>query len=337
VPIFGNGILNNPHAMSSSANTGVAAQVHLFHQRQNELFASTQRRIQQDAAMGRQSDYGPSSHSAQFFHSQSAEHYHSQHRAPLPTKVGSSANLGAAFASESPLNIQQDFHEVRATKPDQTYQYVNDELLSQICYSPTIPNGAFNPRLSIDSHSKAIPVLPSVSLDDAGIVQNTPPDANHIGISNSNSECISSSLVTHRDSSGSDTRPTDLGNDPDFQSEEEDINARLLSVKPSEVVTEAEADGPTFYDTAIDDFEGTDSDWLYTLHTECSKPGVECQCGDSCCCPGCFTHTNNPGDRDVYNKMVGKMAAMLEPENEGLVPENDESCHLTTITDEAKV
>lgn len=59
-----------------------------------------------------------------------------------------------------------------------------------------------------------------------------------------------------------------------------------------------------------------DNEWLYSLQTECARPGAVCECGDSCCCPGCFTHTNNPGDRGVYNTMINKLGAILEPEEE---------------------
>jgi len=198
---------------------------------------------------------------------------------------------------------------------------MNDKPLVQTCYSPPILNDAFHPHLSADSHTKTTPILiPSV---DTIIVQNT-PDANHIDISNSNSASISSSPVKHRDSSGSDTRPTDLGHEPDLQSEEEEFGTPLLSVEPSEVVTEAEADVFTSFNPDLDDWDAADNDWLYVLQTECSKPGAVCECGPSCCCPGCFTHTNNPGDRDVYIKVMSKMGGMLEPEKEERLPETNE-------------
>jgi hypothetical protein len=72
VPIFGNGMLNN-HTMSSNANTGIAAHVHQFQQRQDELFASACRQIHQEAAIQRQGHQGTSSLS---LHNQPAEHYY---------------------------------------------------------------------------------------------------------------------------------------------------------------------------------------------------------------------------------------------------------------------
>lgn len=76
-------------------------------------------------------------------------------------------------------------------------------------------------------------------------------------------------------------------------------------------------------DKIFDSWDATDNEWLYSLHTECARPGAVCECGDSCCCPGCFTHTNNPGDRGVYNTMLNKLGAILETgkEEQGIQPE----------------
>jgi hypothetical protein len=83
---------------------------------------------------------------------------------------------------------------------------------------------------------------------------------------------------------------------------------------------EAEADVLPSFNVDFEDWDVADNDWLYGLQTECSKPGVVCECGDSCCCPGCLTHTNNPGDCNVYIKVMSKMGGMLEPEKTSHVP-----------------
>ena len=69
-------------------------------------------------------------------------------------------------------------------------------------------------------------------------------------------------------------------------------------------------------DKVFDNWDAADNEWLYSLQTECAKPGAVCECGDSCCCPGCFTHTNNPGDRGVYNTILNKLGSILETEKE---------------------
>jgi hypothetical protein len=100
-------------------------------------------------------------------------------------------------------------------------------------------------------------------------------------------------------------------------------------LKPSEVVEEAEADAFPTFDKVFENWDAADNEWLYSLQTECARPGAVCECGDSCCCPGCFTHTNNPGDRGVYNTMLNKLGAILEPEKEEF-GNGSKPCHSTT-------
>ena len=99
--------------------------------------------------------------------------------------------------------------------------------------------------------------------------------------------------------------------------------------KSREVEVEEEAIGESFpgLEKMFDSWDGADNEWLYSLHTDCARPGAVCECGDSCCCPGCFTHTNNPGDRGVFNTMLNRMGTILETGNEEQETRRSKPCH----------
>jgi hypothetical protein len=131
----------------------------------------------------------------------------------------------------------------------------------------------------------------------------------------------------------SDSRNDDL-NDDSRRNSIEEYNTHLRGEDPfntSEIKStspEIETANDVFpaLDKIFDPWDTADNEWLYSLQTECARPGAVCECGDSCCCPGCFTHTNNPGDRGVYNTMVNKLGAILEKDKEERETQHNKPC-----------
>jgi len=116
----------------------------------------------------------------------------------------------------------------------------------------------------------------------------------------------------HNAPDGNPDCPDGPGVPLDLYGDRESQQALPIKAKPGELGEENTSDEfPTLYES-----EGADHEWLYSLHTECAVPGAVCECGDSCCCPGCFTHTNNPGDKHVYNAMLQKLAGLTGDEEE---------------------
>jgi len=129
----------------------------------------------------------------------------------------------------------------------------------------------------------------------------------------SNSSQSSLSLET----ADSDTSPYDeLAHNPldNKENPPQQDPPQNVDFQKSKSLLEDETGAESFpnLDKIFENWDAADNEWLYSLQTECARPGAVCECGDSCCCPGCFTHTNNPGDRGVYNTMLNKMGAILE-------------------------
>ena len=60
---------------------------------------------------------------------------------------------------------------------------------------------------------------------------------------------------------------------------------------------------------------------IFDFDNECSKPGAQCQCGEKCCCPGCRTHYDNPGDRVLIDALSGRIGQF------GMFTGEDQSHH----------
>jgi len=119
-------------------------------------------------------------------------------------------------------------------------------------------------------------------------------------------------LEKEKPNSASDTPQ----NDPAAHVETQSDGTLLRKGNLPELDEEVTSDVFPGLEKVFDNWDAADNEWLYSLQTECAKPGAICECGDSCCCPGCFTHTNNPGDRGVYNTMLNKLGSILENEKD---------------------
>jgi hypothetical protein len=327
-------MFNSPQSpLAASGNPNIAAQIHQYQQRQEHLMASTQRRIQQEAEARRHSRGAENASATLQPPHNHSDTYH-QHHASLPLNFGSSGYPSAAFSANPRLSVQQEL--APGSGPAHPYRYMNDESLAQISYSPSVANDAFSVTRPLELRSRTTNSA-SVEIADPEIAKHAQLDETAADLSHLKGEVITPSPpVKRRASSDSEARLTD---DDEFVARVvEEPHIQPLSIRPSEIVAETEAEDPFHaFDRAFEPWESGDNEWLYSLQTECARPGAVCECGDSCCCPGCFTHTNNPGDRGLYDTMLNKLGAILGPEEEAS-EKDKENCQSTSpATNDAKL
>jgi len=326
MPTFGSGLYQPPQNLASSttSNQNVIAQVQQFQRRQEHLMASTQRRIQQEAELARRQsrdvDNGlgslpPSSQS------QLPEPYH-PHRASLPITYDSSLQISPSLHSaDRRLSVpQQRYTDIRTSDTDRsdTYRYIHDTSpsLSHIPYATTLSNSLFRFPPSLESqHQKP----PSASIGTESTLPDGRVQKSRFYRSETHakpSDAPADAPHTLQEQGKPDGAFESSHKGPTAQLEIRSDETSLGKGDLPELDEEGASDVFPGLEKVFDNWDAADNEWLYSLQTECAKPGAICECGDSCCCPGCFTHTNNPGDQGVYNTMLNKLGSILETEQD---------------------
>lgn len=320
LPTFG--LFQEPQ--SHSLSSAVSAQVQQFQRRQEYLMASTQRRIQQEAELARK-------------HHRDSENFIGSlqqqptpplvdpynHRASLPVSFESSVHHDATARNmEQRLNLQQHpYRPSRGSEPANVggYSYVHD-ISQTIPYATALSTTLFrHPSATELEHRRNS--VPPVMVDQSHNPSDIPTlepllTAKSAAESNSSSQASLSVNTTNSENAILDDHSA-MNNVDEYKVQSGgERESSILKSKGIEIDEEAVSEAFPGLEKIFDSWDATDNEWLYSLQTECARPGAVCECGDSCCCPGCFTHTNNPGDRGVYNTMLNKMGAMLETEKE---------------------
>lgn len=305
---------SNVSTIPPNLNPTVTAHMEQFQKTQNRLLLQTQQRILQGGQSYRMADtrgFDPRSISNRslvetYRHNLYDENPSLSFETSLPENSGHVAPTDQHHMYQNTGNL--------AGGSSALLSYTEDMLrpLFQPPYANVLPNNPYR-QTSINheaqkksTNSDAAPPIISMNENEIGDyrAQFPPP---YIGSGESHGKVHS----TSNDSTEGSSVPHDLYGKLESQ-----------VVQPTNGKS-----GEVGEETASDEFaayfgpEGADAEWLFTLRTECAVPGTECECGDSCCCPGCFTHTDNPGDRMIMDVMLKKIAGLQgdkeEQEEEG--------------------
>jgi len=198
------------------------------------------------------------------------------------------------------------------------YNYVLD--LQTIPYAASLSSTLFRHPAIVEVQQRRQSPPPSASESEEKILNaaNNPNPtslADSSVVSNNSSQTSLPLHTTTTEDSVAEIAPARLSN----QYSKQDAATAVKDSDSGKEVAQLEESLPDSFpvlERMFDSWDAADTEWLYSLQTECAKPGAVCECGDSCCCPGCFTHTNNPGDRGVYQAMLSKLGTMLETEEQ---------------------
>lgn len=331
IPTFSTFQSPQPQAISD-VSPNITAQVQQFQRRQEHLMASTQRRIQQEAEWARK--YGRDSenyleslqHSAPIL----VDPYH--HRSSLPISFESSSaqeTVTRSLEHHSNMQQHQQYRDTRASEAGNVGRYNYVQNISQsIPYATALAPTLFHhpSDIELEQRRKSGPsIMLSQKNQSEGRVHNSNLTTQLIVESSSSSQTSLPIKATNSENGVLDdqSRTESIDEYKSHVGEEQQQEASENISKTVETDEEAVSEPFPGLEKIFDSWDATDNEWLYSLHTECARPGAVCECGDSCCCPGCFTHTNNPGDRGVYNTMLNKLGAILETgkEEQGTQPE----------------
>jgi hypothetical protein len=315
IPTFN--VLNpNPQSsMSTPSSAQMSAQIQHFQLRQEYLMASAQRRMQQDLEMARKRGRGPEALPTPVSAvSQFPEFY--SHRASLPANFESSLHHDPII--RGPEQHLASYNQLRPSDPSM-YSYVHE--LQTIPYAASLSSTLFRHPAIVEVQPRRQSPPPSASeleekVSDAANNPDPTSSADSSILSNNSSQTSLPLHATNTEDSVADIAPTRLSDEYSKQDPTtvvDDIGSGKEVVQLGE---DSLPDSFPVLERMFDSWDAADTEWLYSLQTECAKPGAVCECGDSCCCPGCFTHTNNPGDRGVYQAMLSKLGTMLETEEE---------------------
>ena len=336
MPTFGLFQDSQSHSSSSGVNPNISAQVQQFQRRQEYLMASTQRRIQQEAELARKYHRDSENFIGSLQHQPTpplVDPYH--HRASLPVNFESSAHHDiTARDMEHHSNLKQ--HPYRDSRGSESaniggYNYVHD-ISQAIPYATALSTTFFrHPSvIELEHRRKSVPL---VTTGQSHTPSETPAQEPVLASksateSNSSSQISVSLNITNSENAVlDDDTTTDSVDEYRVQSGEPQQESSIPKSKGVEIDEEAVGESFPGLEKMFDSWDAADNEWLYSLQTECARPGAVCECGDSCCCPGCFTHTNNPGDRGVYSTLLNKMGAILETEKEELEINRSKPCH----------
>ena len=311
---------------SPTLNPVMTAQVQQFQRRQEQLMQSTHRRMQQEAELHRRNTDTENLLGTLHQPSVVVDPYH---RASLPVNFESSIHHDpTSRPTDHHINLQQPSY--RETRPQEqaqtpTYTYNPDitHTLGHIPYATSLSTQLFRPpsvtEMDIRRQSVQPIIQPSRDIHQERLKQNS-----YVTVKETSQISNSSRSSLPLESADSDTSPYDepthipLDNKPMETPPSQQPQQQNLDLLKSKSLVDDETVPESFpnLDRIFENWDAADNEWLYSLQTECARPGAVCECGDSCCCPGCFTHTNNPGDRGVYNTMLNKMGAILETSTE---------------------
>ena len=303
------------------------------------MVASLHRKFQQDAEL-----HGRNTDTANIFGTldQPSGGDREHHRASLPVDFESSVHHDpVSRPTDHHINLRQPSY--RDTRPHEvvqpaTFTYNPDitSTLGHLSYAESLSVPLFRPPsiTEMDIRRQSIHPILQPSRD---VRQEIPKQNSYLTVKETLALSNSSQSSLSLESGNSDTsiydelRQDPLDNESESRLERQDLQQDGVDVAKSKLLEEedgAVADSFSNLDKMFENWDATDNEWLYSLQTECARPGVVCECGDSCCCPGCFTHTNNAGDRGVYDTLLNKMGSILETENQGNEHmEGNKPCH----------
>jgi len=322
MPIFGDSFQPpQTPSLPSNLDPRITAQVQQFKQKQEHLWASTHRRIQQEVESARQQYreignlLGPS------FQIPLPDSYTPHHRASFPTDHASSSRPDMITKFQAPVSKVPAYSQTPTpgSGHSEIYNYTQDasEPFEEFAYAASLTTPIrYPPAFEMDSRRRfTLPVgkspQPNIAKGDLNASLNP------------NNELETSSRttipVTRVDSRSprQGTRPLESIGEYESQLQQNQGFNQSSQPEQSEMSEELVTDAFSSLEKMFDQWDAGDNEWLYTLQTECAKPGAICECGDSCCCPGCFTHTNNLGDRGVYNTVINKMGSISGSDKEG--------------------
>jgi hypothetical protein len=322
-----------PRSLSSDINQNISAQVQQFQRRQEYLMASTQRRIQQEADLARKHHRNSDSFIGSL-QQQPTPLVDPYHRVSLPVNFESSVHHGATVRNmEQHSNLQH--HQFRDSRSSEAaniggYNYVHD-ISQAIPYATALSTTLFRhpSAIEIEHRRKSVPPVTVVRSHTPSVIPTHEPGLAAKSAAESNSSSQTSLTLNTTNSENvivEDHSATDNVDEYKVQSEEQEESS-IRKSKGVEIDEEAVGESFPGLEKIFESWDAADNEWLYTLQTECARPGAVCECGDSCCCPGCFTHTNNPGDRGVYNTVLNKMGTILDTEKEEQDTSRGKPCH----------
>ena len=310
-----------PNQIATSPSTitpNISAQVQQFQRRQEQLMASTQRRLQQEAELRRQLRSGELPGPLHSSTTMALPEVYQHHRMSVPSQFGShfqqetiqgrsQAHLAGQSTQFREMRLSDTSHDV--------YPYHNIwQSLGQVPYATALSTNPFRhpSAVEIDQRRQSAPAV----VTELKGTQNTTGNYDtvvELGTTAAQTNSSSASFQVNSGNEGSSLEPYSVNNVEKLRYQDGGDEQDLNSNQPSVVENVEESEFPTL-EKIFDSWDVADNEWLYSLHTECARPGAVCECGESCCCPGCFTHTNNPGDRGVYNTMLNKLGSILETE-----------------------
>ena len=293
----------------------MSAQIQHFQRRQEYLMASAQRKIQQDLQTVRKRARGsetPPNRPSTI--SQFRDLYNQ--RSSLPTNLDSSLHHDAIRRG-----AEQHVASYPHLRPSDTalYNYVHD--LSAMPYAASLSNTLFRHPAIVELQPRRQP-LPQSTTESDEKASNGTSDPDPTTLPDSLEESNNSSVTpltleaTGTGNSVTETEPMRLSTEFSKHDGLEIVNAGASKKNEVVALEDCGMEGFPAFEKMFESWDASDAEWLYSLQTECSKRGAVCECGDSCCCPGCFTHTNNPGDRGMYQAMLAKLGGILEAEAE---------------------
>ena len=335
-------------------NPAISAHIQQFQQRQEQLMVSTHQRMQREAEIHRRNTDTENLLGA----THQPPVVDPYHRASLPVNFESSVHHDpTSRPTEHQINIQQpSYRDTRQHEqiPTTSYAYTPDIALGHMPYAASLTAHLFRPPSVTEMDIRRQSVQPIIH-PSPDIHQDIPKQDSYITVKETSDSSRSSVSL---ESDDSDTSPYDeLQNnplhsiplhhnkpDPALQPPlpppppppphhqpplPQDLD--LSKPKPPPLDDDPVAESFPGLERMFDNWDAADSEWLYTLQTECARPGAVCECGDSCCCPGCFTHTNNPGDKGMYNSMLKQMSAILETDTKTEGEDGgNKPCHSTS-------
>ena len=337
MPAFNNSLFRTPQSPSLTNNQNLTAHVQNFQRRQEQLMAST-RRMQQEAQLTRKQSRDGTTPYGQLHSispSQGLDPY--QHRTSLAINYNpvthSDPNLSHHLNLPSP-----SYPSLPITDPAHTdaYRYLHDNsnsLTAAFPYAASLSNLVYRPSSNILHPQRKTPVpmtRPAIQTSDDRNNRHESPQTTEHQLHHSttddhpprkSSDTIETSS-THPEKSKLEVQPAP----PEQETSQGPTDHELINHEEVADIFSG------FEKVGIEGFDTADNEWLYALDTPCARPGSVCECGDSCCCPGCFTHTNNPGDRGVYNTMLDKFGGILAGDNKGGRETNSSSTCLPTTT-----
>lgn len=328
---------------SPTLNPAISAQIQQFQQRQERLMISTHQRMQREAEIHRRNT-DTENLLGTMHQPPVVDPYH---RASLPVNFESSVHHDpTSRPTEHHINIQQpSYRDIRQHEQIPTASYTYTPDIGHIPYAASLTAHLFRPPSVTEMDIRRQSVQPVIH-PSPDIHQDLPKQDSYITVKET-SDSSQSSLSLESDDS--DTSPyNELQHNPLHHNKPDptlqlplplphrqpplpqDLDLTIKS-KPPALDDDPVAESFPGLERIFDNWDAADNEWLYSLQTECARPGAVCECGDSCCCPGCFTHTNNPGDKGVYNTILNKMGAILETdtktEGEG---GGNKPCHSTS-------